>query len=118
LEIFSVYEEHNEAVWALMKQFDLNARTLERKKGCITCLKDAVNIAEFLSIIVATSALLHFEDVRIMRAMRNSVNRLVNFETASLNKTIKADVRQIDKNKYIRSTIRLETLPERLREIA
>ncbi|EAV9830334.1 DNA-binding protein WhiA [Listeria monocytogenes] len=118
LEIFSVYEEHNEAICTLMNQFDLNARTLERKNGFITYLKEAEKITEFLSIIGATSALLHFEDVRIMRDMRNSVNRLVNCETANLNKTINAAVRQIDNIKYIQSTVGLEALPERLREIA
>ncbi|MBC1485848.1 DNA-binding protein WhiA [Listeria seeligeri] len=118
LEIFSVYEEHNEAICALMNQFDLNARTLERKNGFITYLKEAEKITEFLSIIGATSALLHFEDVRIMRDMRNSVNRLVNCETANLNKTINAAVRQIDSIKYIQATVGLEALPERLREIA
>ncbi|EAD1188962.1 DNA-binding protein WhiA [Listeria monocytogenes] len=118
LEIFSVYEEHNEAICALMNQFDLNARTLERKNGFITYLKEAEKITEFLSIVGATSALLHFEDVRIMRDMRNSVNRLVNCETANLNKTINAAVRQIDNIKYIQSTVGLEALPERLREIA
>ncbi|EAC5199235.1 DNA-binding protein WhiA [Listeria monocytogenes] len=118
LEIFSVYEEHNEAICALMNQFDLNARTLERKNGFITYLKEAEKITEFLSIIGATSALLHFEDVRIMRDMRNSVNRLVNCETANLNKTINAAVRQIDNIKYIQSTVGLKALPERLREIA
>ncbi|EPW3716054.1 DNA-binding protein WhiA [Listeria monocytogenes] len=118
LEIFSVYEEHNEAICALMNQFDLNARTLERKNGFITYLKEAEKITEFLSIIGATSALLHFEDVRIMRDMRNSVNRLVNCETANLNKTINAAVRQIDNIKFIQSTVGLEALPERLREIA
>lgn len=118
LEIFSVYEEHNEAICALMNQFDLNARTLERKNGFITYLKEAEKITEFLSIIGATRALLHFEDVRIMRDMRNSVNRLVNCETANLNKTINAAVRQIDNIKYIQSTVGLEALPERLREIA
>ncbi|EMY4490195.1 DNA-binding protein WhiA [Listeria monocytogenes] len=118
LEIFSIYEEHNEAICALMNQFDLNARTLERKNGFITYLKEAEKITEFLSIIGATSALLHFEDVRIMRDMRNSVNRLVNCETANLNKTINAAVRQIDNIKYIQSTVGLEALPERLREIA
>lgn len=118
LEIFSVYEEHNEAICALLNQFDLNARTLERKNGYITYLKEAEKITEFLSIIGATSALLHFEDVRIMRDMRNSVNRLVNCETANLNKTINAAVRQIDNIKYIQATVGLEALPERLREIA
>ncbi|WP_099222677.1 DNA-binding protein WhiA [Listeria costaricensis] len=118
LEIFSVYEEHNEAICALLNQFDLNARILERKNGFITYLKEAEKITEFLSIIGATTALLHFEDVRIMRDMRNSVNRLVNCETANLNKTINAAVRQIDNIRFIQQTVGLESLPERLREIA
>ncbi|WP_163654928.1 DNA-binding protein WhiA [Listeria sp. PSOL-1] len=118
LEIFSFYEEHNQAICALMNQFHLNARIIERKKGFITYLKEAEKITEFLSIIGATTALLHFEDVRIMRDMRNSVNRLVNCETANLNKTINAAVRQIDNIKYIQEAVGLEALPERLREIA
>ncbi|EUJ25609.1 hypothetical protein MFLO_15279 [Listeria floridensis FSL S10-1187] len=118
LEIFSVYAEHNQAICDLMNSFDLNARTLERKNGYITYLKEAEKITEFLSIIGATSALLHFEDVRIMRDMRNSVNRLVNCETANLNKTISAAVRQIENIKFIQTEVGLEALPERLREIA
>ncbi|RDW99492.1 DNA-binding protein WhiA [Listeria kieliensis] len=118
LEIFSVYSEHNEAICDLMNQFGLHARTLERKNGSITYLKEAEKITEFLSIIGATSALLHFEDVRIMRDMRNSVNRLVNCETANLNKTISAAVRQIENIKFIQAEVGLDALPERLREIA
>src|SRR5699024_7010302 len=62
--------------------------------------------------------LFKFEDVRIVRDMRNSVNRLVNCETANLNKTIKASVRQVERIKLIDDTIGLDSLPVRLREIA
>ena len=61
---------------------------------------------------------MHFEDIRILRDMRNSVNRLVNCETANLNKTISAAVRQIDNIKYIANTVTVEALPDKLREIA
>lgn len=118
LEIFSIYEEHNEAICKLMNSFQLHARTLERKNGYITYLKEAEKITEFLSVIGATTALLHFEDVRIMRDMRNSVNRLVNCETANLNKTINAAVRQIDNIKFIQQEVGLSALPDRLKEIA
>ncbi|MBC1456832.1 DNA-binding protein WhiA [Listeria newyorkensis] len=118
LEINSVYEEHNDAICSLLNSFKLNARTLERRNGYITYLKEAEKITEFLNIIGATGALLHFEDVRIMRDMRNSVNRLVNCETANLNKTINAAVRQIDNIKFIAAAVGLEALPEKLREIA
>jgi len=118
LEIFSLYKEHSEALCELMNSFDLNAKTLERKKGYMTYLKEAEKITDFLIIIGANNAMLKFEDIRILRDMRNSVNRLVNCETANLNKTIGASVRQVENIKYIQGTVGLDVLPEKLREIA
>ncbi|MCP3761139.1 DNA-binding protein WhiA [Domibacillus sp. A3M-37] len=118
LEVFSLYEEHNEALCALMNTFGLNAKSLERKKGFITYLKEAEKISDFFSITGAHSALMRFEDVRIVRDMRNSVNRLVNCETANLNKTIGAALRQVENIKFIDQTVGLGILPDRLREIA
>jgi DNA-binding protein WhiA len=118
LEISSLYKEHNDALCELMNKFGLNSKTLERKKGFITYLKEAEKIAEFLNIIGAHVALLKFEDIRIVRDMRNSVNRLVNCETANLNKTIGAALRQVENIRFIRDTVGLEILPDKLREIA
>ncbi|MEH7223568.1 DNA-binding protein WhiA [Bacillus sp. JJ1566] len=118
LEIFSLYKEHNDSLCELMNVFDLNAKTLERKKGFITYLKEAEKITEFLNVIGAHQALLRFEDVRIIRDMRNSVNRLVNCETANLNKTIGAAIRQVENIRYIDETVGLGILPDKLREIA
>lgn len=88
------------------------------EKGYITYLKEAEKIGEFLTLIGAHQALLRFEDVRIVRDMRNSVNRLVNCETANLNKTIGAALRQVENIKFIDEKIGLSALPEKLREIA
>jgi cell division protein WhiA len=118
LEIFSLYSEHNDALSELMNSFGLNSKTLERKKGFITYLKEAEKITEFLNIIGAHNALLRFEDVRIVRDMRNSVNRLVNCETANLNKTIGAALRQVENIKFIEKHVGLQVLPDKLREIA
>ncbi|QUG86445.1 DNA-binding protein WhiA [Bacillus nitratireducens] len=118
LEIFSLYKEHNDAICELMNGFDLNSKTLERRKGYITYLKEAEKITEFLNIIGAHNALLRFEDIRIVRDMRNSVNRLVNCETANLNKTIGAALRQIENIRYIDEAVGLDILPDKLREIA
>ena len=101
-----------------MNHFDLNAKTIERKKGYVTYLKEAEKISDFLNLVGATQAMLKFEDVRIVRDMRNSVNRIVNCETANLNKTIGAALRQVDNIRYIDNTIGLDQLPEKLREIA
>ncbi|MFB4167882.1 DNA-binding protein WhiA [Virgibacillus sp. JSM 102003] len=118
LEIYNSYQEHNIALCNLLNDFNLRARELERKKGYITYLKEAEKITEFLSIIGAHNALFKFEDVRIVRDMRNSVNRLVNCETANLNKTIGAAFRQIENIKLIEREVGLDALPEKLREIA
>ncbi|MBS4200317.1 DNA-binding protein WhiA [Bacillus sp. FJAT-49732] len=118
LEIFSLYKEHNDSLCELMNDFGLNSKTLERKNGFITYLKEAEKITEFLNIVGAHNALLRFEDVRIVRDMRNSVNRLVNCETANLNKTIGAALRQVENIRYIEETVGLDILPDKLREIA
>ena len=118
LEISSIYEEHNQDICDLLNLFDLNARTLERRNGYITYLKGAEKIADFLTLIGATNSMLKFEDVRIVRDMRNSVNRLVNCETANMNKTIDAASKQIENIHLIEATVGLQSLPGKLKEIA
>lgn len=118
LEISSMYEEHCQALVELANKFELNARCIERKKGFIFYIKEGEKIIELLNIIGAHQALFKFEDVRIMRDMRNSVNRIVNCETANLNKTIGAAVRQIDNIRLLQRKVGLENLPEKLREVA
>ena len=69
--------------------FYLNAKETRRRSGYIVYLKEAEKIGDFLHIVGAVNAMLAFEDLRIMRDMRNSVNRLVNCDTANLKKTAK-----------------------------
>lgn len=118
LEIYSIYEEHNQDICAMLNSFDLNARTLTRRNGYISYLKGAEQIADFLVLIGATNSMLKFEDVRIVRDMRNSVNRLVNCETANMNKTIDAASKQLENIEYIEARVGLQALPEKLQEIA
>jgi cell division protein WhiA len=118
LEISSMYEEHCHALVELANRFHLNARCIERKKGFVFYIKEGQKIIEFLSIIGAHQALLRFEDIRIMKDMRNSVNRIVNCETANLNKTIGASLRQIENIRLLQREVGLESLPDKLREVA
>ncbi|GEK90464.1 DNA-binding protein WhiA [Alkalibacterium kapii] len=118
LEIHSSYEEHNNDICDMMQRFDMNARVHERRNGYIVYLKESEKIADFLALIGATSSMFRFEDVRIVRDMRNSVNRLVNCENANLNKTIDAASRQIENIKLIEQMKGLDTLPEKLKEMA
>lgn len=118
LEIYSIYKEHNDSLCLLMNEFNLNAKALARRTGFIVYIKESEKITGFLSIIGAHQALLYFEDVRIMKDMRNSVNRLVNCETANLNKTVGAALRQVENIRYVDREIGLDKLPPKLREIA
>ncbi|KRK72561.1 DNA-binding protein WhiA [Lacticaseibacillus nasuensis] len=118
LEIYSLYRDHNQDVLKMMNAFHLNARTVERRSGYIVYLKEAEKIADFLQVVGATNAMLKFEDVRIVRDMRNSVNRLVNCETANMNKTVDAAQRQIENINYLKDHIGFENLPSKLREVA
>ncbi|WP_047999012.1 DNA-binding protein WhiA [Lactiplantibacillus herbarum] len=118
LEIYSLYEEHNGMISKMMNQYDLNSRTTDRRGGFITYIKEAEKIADFLSLIGATTAMLKFEDVRIMRDMRNSVNRLVNCENANMDKVANASSKQIENILLIDETVGLTQLPPKLQEVA
>ena len=118
LEIYSNYEDHNKDICQIMNQFDFNARTIERRNGYITYLKEAEKIADFLALVGAHNSMMRFEDIRIVRDMRNSVNRLVNCENANMNKTIDAAAKQIENIEFIDEMVGLDKLPIKLKEIA
>ncbi|WP_010624232.1 DNA-binding protein WhiA [Companilactobacillus versmoldensis] len=118
LEIYSLYETHNNDIAEMMNHFGLNAKTTRRRNGYIVYLKEAERIADFLQLIGATNSMLKFEDIRIVRDMRNSVNRLVNCENANINKTVAAAERQVENIKHLRDTVGLDSLPQKLQEIA
>ena len=102
----------------MINRYHLNARVTERRSGYITYLKEAEKIADFLQLIGATNSMLRFEDIRIVRDMRNSVNRIVNCETANMNKVADAANKQLANIRYIEQTVGLEHLPPKLQAVA
>lgn len=118
LEIYSAYEDHNSDIIAMMNHFDLNAKGIARRNGYIAYIKEAEKIADFLAIIGAMNARLKYEDIRIVRDMRNSVNRIVNCENANLNKTVSAAAKQIENIELIQRQVGLHQLPDKLQEVA
>lgn len=118
LEIYSLYEEQNDVICDLVNRYGLNARKTERRSGYITYLKEAEKIADFLSLIGATSAMLKFEDIRIVRDMRNSVNRIVNCENANMNKVADAAKHQIENIEFIDNNFGINKLPPKVQDIA
>lgn len=118
LEFVTNSIENAEDLMKLINSFNLNAKVIQRKSNFVVYLKEGEQIIDLLNIIGAHSALLELENVRIYKEMRNNVNRLVNCETANLNKTVDAAVRQIESINFIKEKVGLKKLPPNLREIA
>ena len=102
----------------VINTFAMDAKIVERKKHFVVYLKEGSQIVDILNVMEAHVALMNLENVRILKEMRNSVNRKVNCETANISKTVNAAVKQLEDIIYIRDTIGFETLPDNLREIA
>ncbi len=102
----------------MLVSFDLHGRIIMRKGSYVIYLKEGENIVDFLNIVGAHKSLMELENVRILKGMRNNVNRIVNCETANLEKTVNASVRQAENIKYIADNVGLDSLPAGLREIA
>lgn len=118
LEIILSTEENAETVIKILSEFTIPAKKLERKNGYGVYIKDSEEISKLLALIGANSSVLKFEEIRVLRDMKNNINRKVNCETANLNKTVNAAVRQIEAIKALQKTKEFEKLPENLKEIA
>jgi cell division protein WhiA len=102
----------------IINTFDIEAKIIQRKKYFVVYIKEGAQIVEILNVMEAHVALMNLENVRILKEMRNSVNRQVNCETANINKTVSAAVKQIDDIKYIKEHMGLEGLSEGLGDVA
>lgn len=118
LEMVTGNEDFAHSIIKVMHSFSLKAKLTDRKNDFIVYLKDGESITKFLSVIGAHNSMMDFENVRIVKEMRNNVNRVVNCETANLNKIVKAAVRQINCIKYIEQHLGLNQLPQALQDTA
>jgi DNA-binding protein WhiA len=113
-----IFQEKNNAEYILniCKGFGVYLKMLEDKY--ILYIKDAEEISKFLALIGANKGVLEFEDVRITKEIKNNVNRMVNCETANLNKIVNASVDQVNDIKLIQNLKKFDELPNELKEIA
>jgi DNA-binding protein WhiA len=118
LEITNNNLENAEELSNIINSFDINSKIVKRKGYYVVYLKEGENIVDFLNIIGAHNSLMELENIRILKDVRNNVNRIVNCETANLGKTIEASLRQIENIKYIRDNIGFNKLTKNLREAA
>lgn len=102
----------------VLSLFDITGRITDRKDERVVYLKDGDSVTNALQIMGAQSALMEFENVRIMKGVRNAINRQVNCETANLQKVVNAAVRQVTAIRILDREIGLDDLPDKLRVIA
>jgi DNA-binding protein WhiA len=97
---------------------DLHAKMVRRKKSYVVYVKESGQITDILNIMGAHSHLFVFENVKIVKEMRNKANRVLNCDSANLDKTINAAERQIDSIKRIESKKGLRFLSDKLYDVA
>ncbi|MDN5344667.1 MAG: cell division protein WhiA [Clostridia bacterium] len=118
LEVLLDDREEAKHLLAIMQQLDLQPRLTPRQRGYVVYLKDSEQIIRALSLMGAHNAVLAYENVLVLRDVRNQVNRLVNCETANLSKTVETGLRQVENIRYLIATLGWEGLPPVLQEIA
>jgi len=118
LEIVCSDSDHRDFIIQLMQTFGLSPKKAERKGMPLLYLKEGEQIVDFLNIVGAHKALLEFENMRIVKELRNQVNRTVNCEMANVNRIADTGTRQYQALMRIAEKVGIEKLPVNLREIA
>lgn len=117
-EIVCPTEPKAEQLKNIIATFDIEAKIVPRKKYYVVYIKEGSQIVDILNVMEAPVSLMELENIRIVKEMRGSVNRQVNCETANINKTVSAAVKQIEDIRFIQSVAGLSGLPESLQEMA
>lgn len=118
LEILFSSKENALFIKEILKTYTIQCKELQRNTNYSIYIKEGEDISKLLAMIGASNSVLKFEEIRVLKETRNNINRIVNCETANLNKTVTAAVRQVEAIKYIKQKGKFEELPEGLKEIA
>lgn len=118
MEIVFDNEENANNVKNILDNSTITSNIIKRENKFLVYIDDGENISNFLAYIGANKSVLEFEDTRVYKDMRNKVNRIVNYETANMKKTITSSVKQIEDIKYIKSKKQFEKLSPKEQELA
>ena len=118
LELVCNTGQQAKQIQEVLIMFGLDAKIVTRKKYFVVYIKEGSNIVDFLGICKARVALMNLENLRILKEMRNKINRKVNCETANIAKTVNAAAKQIDDIMFIRDSIGFSKLPDHLKQMA
>ena len=116
LEINLSTEDNMEFLYEILNKCNIKCKKLENKHAIY--LKDGEEISSIIALMGASSSVLKFEDIRVQKEMSGKVNRIVNCQTANLNKTLNASVEQIDAIRKLQQSNKFNNLDENLKEIA
>ena len=118
IEIACTTEGNADRILSILKALHLEARSIQRKNRYIVYIKDGDTISDFLGVTGGMNSMMEFENIRILKDIRNSINREVNCDTANINKVVNAAAKQIDDINLIIEKRGLDSLPEQLRAVA
>ena len=118
LEIGIAQKEDAERLIQYLKLFGIKSNVIEKGNQYSIYIKDGEEISKFLALLGANKSVLKFEEIRVQREMNNKINRIVNCETANLNKTINASIEQVEAIRKLKKSGNFEKLDEPLKEIA
>ena len=117
-EFISSREEHSKGICRLLEGFGITGKTILRKNFYVTYIKESEQISDLLALLGANNAVLEFENVRAVKETRNQINRVINCETANLDKIVDTSMRQINNIKVLKKYKAMDKLPEHLKELA
>ncbi len=118
LEMKTGSEKLSYFVINILDKFDISAKISVRHKLSYVYINDAEGISDFLKLCGATTALLQFEELRVVKDVRNSINRKVNCELANLNKVIETGLKQQNDILLVKEKMGLSGLPKKLYDVA
>ena len=118
LEMILKTQKNAKIIKTILEKYDITFKTLKKKNNYALYTKEGDEISKFLALVQANQAVLQFEEIRVYRNIRNNVNRKVNCETANLNKTVNAAVKQIEAIEYLKKVGKFESLSQNLKQIA
>lgn len=118
LEMLFKSQDKAEEIKDILKRYYINTKIIIKNKSYMIYIKDGEEISKFLAFVGASATMLKFEEIRVIKETKNNINRLVNCETANLNKTVNASVIQIEDIKLIKKHKKFDDLPKGLKEIA
>lgn len=118
LEIGIRKKEYANLIIKGLNEYDIKCNCIEKNKEYTIYLKDGEEISKILALLGANKSVLKFEEIRVQREMKNKINRIVNCETANMNKTMNAAIEQIDAIRKLKENGKFEKMEKTLKEIA